>query len=149
MKVNIIDDDNIIVFLFEEDNYKADTLKKVFKRLNNIYNMDIKGYYYIKVYKDKNYGIILSINKETANYFSYSDEVDAEIELVDSEFLYEIKDYFFLDKELKDKVNIYKYDNKLYLKINKSLSSKELLYIIENSKIIYDNSKIINKGRIV
>ena len=56
--------------------------------------------------------------------------------IVDKEFVYEIDD---IPYDILDKVTIYVHDNKIYLRINKALSNLEMMRLLENSKIIYNN----------
>lgn len=156
MKVNIIDENNIVVFLFEkvtiDFDYKEKTLvdmKKIFQKLKLKHNLDIQGYYFIEVYNDEYYGIIMTISKEMSNYFSVSNQVDVEVEMKENVFfLYKIEDYFFIEESFYDKVKLYLYKNELYLKIKEKIDKLFLYKIIENSAIIYnDTDKIINLGK--
>jgi len=121
MKVIIIDDDNIIVFLnkFNIKNIDFDSkenieknFRNIFLRLKHIYNLNIKGYYNINIYTDKFYGAVLEIEHEDIEYFDYFDnKVDMRVNVVsDSKFLYKIKDIFCLDKTLLNNIYLFKND---------------------------------------
>ena len=58
-------------------------------------------------------------------------------------FLYEIEDYFIIEK-LKDKIkNIYYFYNKYYIELNDIIDDHLYNFLLENSNIIY-NSEHIN-----
>ncbi len=146
MKVIIIDDDNIIVFLnkFNIKNIDFDSkenieknFRNIFLRLKHIYNLNIKGYYNINIYTDKFYGAVLEIEHEDIEYFDYFDnKVDMRVNVVsDSKFLYKIKDIFCLDKTLLN--NIYLFKNDYYIELKRKISDYELGLILENSDLIY------------
>lgn len=138
MKV-VFKDNKIIVFLNKKldlDKVNLDIyFKKLFLRIKNKYNLELNGYYDINVYIDNNYGSIIEIENEDLDYYNYFNQIDMEIKVNKTTFLYEI-DYEYLDKELLSKSIVYKQNNKLYFKItDKNILNK----IIECSKIIYDN----------
>ncbi len=146
MKV-VFKDNKIIVFLNKKldlDKVNLDIyFKKLFLRIKNKYNLELNGYYDINVYIDNNYGSIIEIENEDLDYYNYFNQIDMEIKVNKTTFLYEI-DYEYLDKELLSKSIIYKQNNKLYFKItDKNILNK----IIECSKIIYgDRVKEIMKS---
>lgn len=146
MKV-VFKDNKIIVFLNKKldlDKVNLDIyFKKLFLRIKNKYNLELNGYYDINVYIDNNYGSIIEIENEDLDYYNYFNQIDMEIKVNKTTFLYEI-DYEYIDKELLNKSIIYKQNNKLYFKItDKSILNK----IIECSKIIYgDRVKEIMKS---
>ena len=112
--VKIIDD--IIVVFLMEFSYKDENLEDEFKnlldKLNKVYNIDIKGSYKINLYKDKIYGAVLEIIKDS-DYYDYFNAIDLTINIIDSHFLYEINDYIYnLNSD------IYLYNNKIYVDIN-------------------------------
>ena len=94
--VKIIDD--IIVVFLMEFSYKDENLEDEFKnlldKLNKVYNIDIKGSYKINLYKDKIYGAVLEIIKDS-DYYDYFNAIDLTINIIDSHFLYEINDYIY------------------------------------------------------
>ena len=146
MKV-VFKDNKIIVFLNKKldlDKVNLDIyFKKLFLRIKNKYNLELNGYYDINVYIDNNYGSIIEIENEDLDYYNYFNQIDMEIKVNKTTFLYEI-DYEYLDKELLSKSIVYKQNNKLYFKItDKSILNK----IIECIKIIYgDRVKEIMKS---
>lgn len=147
MKVNIIDENNIIVFLFERTDYLKDALKSMkslFEKLKKIYNLDIEGYYFIDIYKDPYYGMVLELEKERTTFLSLTTKVDARIEVHDVTFLYQVDDPFFITDFTN--INVYYYKDKIYLKLN----DNNCLKVVENSKLIYKNTdNIIKQSKIM
>ena len=138
--VKIIDD--IIVVFLMEFSYKDENLENEFKnlldKLNKVYNIDIKGSYKINLYKDKIYGAVLEIIKDS-DYYDYFNAIDLTINIIDSHFLYEINDYIYnLNSD------IYLYNNKIYVDIN---NKKDLYKVLEYSTIIYKENSIIKNGK--
>ena len=121
------------------------------KTLKEFYKININGYYEINVYVDNNYGVILELKKEEIEYFSYyEDEVDMQLIVHNTVFLYEIEDYFWIEKELKNKILLYKYNKKIYMVINHNIDDILLGKIIENSNLKYkDNQKIIKEKNLI
>lgn len=146
MKVKIIDENNIIVFLNNNKlNYKDQLekqLKELFNKLKDIYKLNIYGYYNIRIYIDKYYGSIIDINKEDIEYVDYNqDEIDMRIEIQKTNFLYKINNYYNLNI---DSI-IYKYNNNYYLKLEKEINNYNLGKLLELSEIIYNNTDTIIK----
>lgn len=109
-------------------------LKKIFKRLKRIYNIDIVGFYNIGVYVDKYYGVIFHLEKEELEYYNYfKNQVDMRIVISDREFLYKVDNLLFIDK-----TEVIISDNELFLKINEELTNREMMILLEHSKIVYD-----------
>lgn len=148
MKVNIIDDDNIIVFLnkfyiknidFKNRDNIEKNFKNIFLKLKHVYGLDIKGYYNINIYMDEVYGAVLEIEHEDIEYFDYFDnKVDMRINVVtDSKFLYKVKDIFMIDKDMLREITIYIFKNQCYIKLKKQLNDYEMGTILENGELIY------------
>lgn len=138
--VKIIDD--IIVVFLMDFSYKDENLEDEFKnlldRLNKVYNIDIKGSYKINLYKDKIYGAVLEIIKDS-DYYDYFNAIDLTINIINSHFIYEINDYIYnLNSD------IYLYNNKIYVDIN---NKKNLYKVLEYSTIIYKENSIIKNGK--
>lgn len=149
MKI-IVNNDDIILFFNRlnninfKDNYEEE-FKKIFIKLKNVYNINVIGFYNVYVYVDKYYGYIIKMIKDD-DITSYYKQIDMHVVIENIDFLYKIKDIFFI-KNL-NKYNIYYYNNNFYLEINKKLSNKEYYTLIENSEIIYEDiiDIIKNKG---
>lgn len=160
MKVDIIDENNIIVFLnqffikdmnFLDKNLLEDQFRKLFLKLKDIYNIEINGYYDINIYIDKYYGSILEIKKEEIEYLDYfDDQIDMRIIISKySIFLYKIIDIFEIPKDILKNSIIYKYQNNLYLELKKKIDNIEMGKLLENSFLVYGvvSDKILKNGR--
>ena len=161
MKVNIIDDNNIIVFLnkfyiknidFNNRENIEKNFRNIFLKLKHVYGLDIKGYYNIDIYMDEIYGAVIEVEHEDIEYFDYFDnKVDMRVNVIsDYTFLYKINDILRIDKEILKKVIIYFFRNQYYLKLKDEFNNYELGNILENSELIYgditrDILKIGNK----
>lgn len=157
MHIDIIDDLNIIIYLqnnkikeldFTDKNDLQEYFKELFINLKNNYNININGYYYINVFKDKYYGLILEMNKEEIDYMEYLDgQVDMNIVIDNSDtFLYEMSDYFNIDNSIINNINIYKYNSKIYVELTNKISNINMAKVLEFSNIVYgDKCKKIKK----
>ena len=141
--MKLIVDDSIKIYLNKLYLKKIDindkfAIKKIINSFVRKYDIDISGFIDVKIHVDKNYGIIIEINKEL-DYFDYfKDELEMNIEIIDDVFLYET-DYL----EFKNCGNFYKFNDMFYLCVNK-INDFKLGKLIENSKIIYgDRAKKI------
>lgn len=124
-------------------------IKQMFTKISIKYDIEFDGYYIVKLYVDKNYGIIIEIKKEELEYLDYfSNQIEINTEVTSDSFLYEIDD---VDKNIFSKFIIYKLFDKLYLKIKNQLSNIEMGNILEHAQIIYGSKAktIIKKGKIV
>jgi len=141
MKVSM-EDDKIIVFLskniFNIEDIE-DELKNIFNKLFVYYDINVKGYYDIYLYKDNNYGAILECFKD--DYVSLEDFIDVKLIIKGNCILYEVEDI----PNFNFKYNVYAYNNKFYLEILDNISSKEESIVLENSNIVYKNIDEIKK----
>lgn len=145
-------EDNIIIYMndkildidFNDNNSIQNYFKKLFLKLKNRLNIELSGFYLVKVYKGET-GIIMEIKEEESDYYMY-DEIDMKIILEETVFLYQLEDVF-IDPKILKKAKIINYNNKLYLYTTK-LTNIELGYLYEISKLIYKNTEnIIKYGR--
>ncbi len=154
--MKLIIDENIVFFLnkiyLDNIDIKDESLieKKLIKLINKIqkqYNIDLNGYYNVYIYKDKNYGLIIEMEKEKLDYLDYfNNQIELNIEIIEDTFLYKIDNIFTIDKTLLEKLIIYINKDEIYLKIKENINDIELGQIIENSQIIYGNkAKSIKK----
>ena len=162
MKISVIDDNNIIVFLNTVNLKELDfsnkedlevNFKDLFLKLKHVYNINIRGYYNINIYIDKNYGAILEIEHEDIEYFDYfENKVDMRINILsDTKFLYRIKDIFKLNTELINNSSLYAFKGKIYILLTKSISFHNLGYLLEVSEIVYGSivDDILKLGKII
>ena len=123
-----------------------------FLNLKDNYNFDVCGFYEIDIYIDNLYGAVISMKKEDIDYFDYfSTNIDMKISKPQkTEFLYKVKDIFFIDKKILKNTIMYYYKENYYLNLSK-LTNKELVKLLEFSEIIYDETKekIIKNGKML
>lgn len=116
-------------------------LIKLISMIEDKYNIDIDNYYFVNIYQNNIYGIVIElVEDEDVIIFKFdSDEINMKLNICyDKLFLYEIEDpLLYLKSE------VYYYNSKYYL----NLKEKDLS-IFENSKVIYDDSvyKILGRG---
>ena len=162
MKININDENNIVIFLNKENIKKMDFedkeqleiyFRELFNTLNSDYNIKVSGYYDIYIYIDNIYGIIVEMEKQIIDFIDfYNNHIDMHITILkNSEFLYQISDPFFIDENIKDKISLYINKNNLYIKVNEELDTISMGKIIENSSIVFGNfaDKVISKNKLV
>lgn len=156
MKI-INQDDNIIIYInkdyssINEDNLE-DSLTKIFYKLKEFYSLSLKGYFDTNVYIDKNYGMIIEMNKEDVDFIDYYDnQIDMRTTIKKVEFLYKIEDNYYFDLLKNDNFKIFLYKNNIYIKINKQINKNLITKILEHSSIKYneDIDLITNYGKLV
>lgn len=126
---------NDIDFKVQKDLEKY--LKKLFKILKNKYCIIIEGLYEITVYIDKYYGVVLHLEKEDLEYYDYfKNQIDMRIVTIETEFMYLVDD---IPRNILNKVKVYIKDNDIYLKIKEELTQLEMMELMENSKVVFDN----------
>lgn len=151
MRISNIDDDILIYIneIIDIDFNDLDITKEYFKNLfSTIKNkIEIKGFYFVNVYKDEISGIVIELSKEDVEYLDYYDEVDMHITLIENPFLYEIDD-IYINKEIINNSSIICFKNKLYLKLKSDINNILKGYLYEFSELIYKNTfDIINYGK--
>lgn len=145
MSINYIDDFIFEVYIKQEniENVNLDCkldLKKylinLFNKIKKIHNIEISGYYLVDIYVDKYYGIVLYVEREDYEYYKhFKNEVDMNINIVNTDFLYEIKEVPF---NLLCKVDVIFKDGKVCLKLKDKLKKQDMMNLLEFSKIIYN-----------
>lgn len=162
MKVEKLDDGKLIVFLnnlylkknsFSLKNNLEKYFKNLFIKLNEFYDIEIKGFYNINIYQDNLFGIILEMDKEDLDFYGfYDDHIDMKIKIMKKEkFLFALDKFSMLNKDILDYCKIYKYNSNFYVIPKRTVSDINIGFILENSKIIYgeDAYKIINKAKLI
>lgn len=131
---------------FTKKNELEKYFKELFLKLKEYYNIKINGYYNINVYIDEFYGVVLELQKEELDYYEYFDnQVDMHILTEEVQFLYLIEDYFIINELNISK--LYYYKDKYYILPN---INTDYNYLLENSEVIYKNTKeIIKFGRVI
>ena len=134
MKVEEVNN-KIVIYIYNKQLLKKeikDLVEYILDILDKYYSYEIYDSYYIKIYINKYYGVILEL---------YKDDIDKKITLriiKDALFLYKIDDPINYLKE-----DIYYYNNEFYLNIK-----KENINILENTNLIYGDIvyKILGSG---
>lgn len=160
MKIEKLSEDNFIVFLsklylnnnqFELKKDFEEYFKKLFKKLNDSYNIEISGFYDINIYCDKTYGYILNVKNENIDFYDYyNDHVDMKIVINDNQrFLFRINDMSVITKKTLMCCHILKLKRNIYLLPKKTINQYELGNLIENSSVIYGSEaeSIIKVGK--
>ena len=162
MKVEKLDDGKLIVFLnnlylkknsFSLKNNLEKYFKNLFIKLNEFYDIEIKGFYDINIYQDNLFGIVLELEKEDLDFYGfYDDHIDMKIRIMKKEkFIFQLDQFSMLNKTILDYCKIYKYKNKFYVVPKRTTDDINIGFILENSKIIYGEEayRIINKASII
>lgn len=153
MRISIIDNDiliyinnNLINIDFEDLDTTKEYFKELFLKIKD--KVEINGFYFVNVYKDDLYGIVIELTKEEMDYLDYyTDEVDMHITLNENTFLYEIED-IFLNKEIIKNSKIIYYNKKIYLKLKNDIDENIKGYLYEFSNLVYkDTNNILNYGK--
>lgn len=153
MRISIIDNDiliyinnNLINIDFEDLDTTKEYFKELFLKIKD--KVEINGFYFVNVYKDDLYGIVIELTKEEMDYLDYyTDEVDMHITLNENTFLYEIED-IFLNKEIIKNSKIIYYNKKIYLKLKNNIDENIKGYLYEFSNLVYkDTNNILNYGK--
>jgi hypothetical protein len=151
MKIEYVDENNFIIYLnkyyikdLDIENKKSieEYFKKIFVSLKNNYNLDIYGYYDIRVYTNKQYGLIIDVYRLSNDYYKlYNNKIDMKI-VVDTNntFIYEVEDYFIVNILKRQIKNVYYKNDKYYIELNDKINDRDYNYLLENSKIIYDDN---------
>ena len=109
-------------------------LKEIINKLQNIYKLEIGGFYNINIYVDDYYGIIINFNKEKLEYYDYfNGGIELNINIKEATFLYKVDD---IPKKLLDKTEIKLVDNDLYISIIKELNQTEFMKLMEHAEKI-------------
>ena len=98
MKVVVNDENNIIVYInnfhvdkviFKEKEELEKYFLQLFNRLKKFYRIILQGYYDIKVYIDKFYGIIIQMKRDSIDYCDYfGNQIDMRITIEDNDSFY-------------------------------------------------------------
>lgn len=153
MNLKIIDENNFIIYIVDkkiipelEEKNISEYLKNILIKLKINYKLNIYGYYDVIIYLDKYYGMIIKLIHEELEYLNYYDkQIEMKIIISDNQVFYEIEDVWKIDKKVLNSCNIYLFENRVYLELKKDVNFILLGNLIENSKIIYENTDEIKK----
>lgn len=162
MKLEKLDDDKLIVFLnniylkkngFSLKNNLEKYFKNLFLKLNEFYNIEIKGFYDVTIYQDNLFGIILKLKKEDLDFYSYYDDhIDMKIKIMKKEkFIFKLNKFGMIDNNILKDCKLYVLKKDFYIVPKRTISNINFSYILENSDILYgeDSLKIITKARLI
>lgn len=146
MKINMISKRKIILFLIDKKldfkNLKTlqEELKQIFLKLKYNYKIPVQGFYNVKAYIDKIFGIVLEIDGEELVDLEYFDgEIDMRIEVIEEKFIYKTKDILSIPKKLRKKLNIYINNDNYLLTIKKNIKNFHLGELLEYTTCMYKN----------
>lgn len=149
MKVEHVDEENFYIYInkycltnlqLDDKQCVEEYFKKLFMNLKNNHHFDITGYYNIRVYANKQYGLIIDVFKLSNDYFKLpNNKVDMKI-VIDSNcvFLYEIEDYFFVLPFLDRVKNTFYNNGKYYLELKENIDNSFYSILMEHSRIVFD-----------
>lgn len=157
MKIEKLNDDKLIVFLnnyyLKKNNISLkNNLEKHFKNLfmilNDCYDIEIKGFYNITIYQDYLFGIVLEMEKEELDFYSfYDDHIDMKIKIMKKEkFVFCVDKFALLDNKLLKECKLGVYKNKFYIIPKRTITEINKGFILENTQMIYGDLayKILN-----
>ena len=137
MKVEIVNDDDVDIFInpysmndigIYDKEYILKYIKKVLKKVNNRYQLNLSGFYKVKSYFNDKVGMFLNIVKIDDNDFN--NDIDYRIILFQNEtFLFETEDYDII-KYIPNKKY---YNNMFYVDIN----------FLDNISILMDRGRVV------
>lgn len=155
MKVSIEDENNFIVFLnnknffLDDKNDLEQQFKSIFNDIKLRYQFDVSGYYDIIVYKDKIYGMILSMKKEDIEYLDYFDN-QVEMRIVTSpydKFIYKLENN---DLNIPfDNCEVRSFRGNIYIIPHNNVKNIEFAQILEYTTVKYgeEADKIIKYSK--
>lgn len=112
-------------------------LRNIFLKLNDIYHMNINGFYDVKAYKDSTFGIVLELDGTSSLDIYEEGEIDMRIELIEETFLYETSDIVSIPKKYQKKLEIYKNKDTYLLKPKETLTHFEIGELLEYTTLNY------------
>lgn len=144
----------IIVYLKKETTGKIDFanidylenyFRELLLKLRDVYDINIKGFYNVKVYIDELYGMVLELEAEDIDYGDYYNQIEMRIIPIYTTFLYQVDDFINnID------VQTILYHDEFYLKIDKNISLKNYYLVMDYAKIVYNNTdNIIKYGKVL
>ena len=123
MKV-IEEDDKIKIlvsnYLFDIE--KEDNLKKILKIIKNKYQIKNRQIYFIKIFKDENYGYLITVYFTDDDLFFLDDDIN--VQVIDTKFKFIIDDDYQLNYLKKIQP---------FITLNQKLSNLEIGNILEHT----------------
>lgn len=155
-----MDSHNVAIFLpkssffmdFSCKEKLEDNFKELLLNLEESYQIEMKGFYQIKVYQDSYYGTIIEIEEEEIPYFDYLDsQIEMNIHIVKNVcILYQVEDILNLDYEILKSSDLFQYENHFYIKLKKEIKYPNYLKLLEQGTVIYGDRtyNILKFGRL-
>lgn len=146
MKVLKEDDNSFVIYFFdvkeaysEEDKPQIiKIVKDVVLRANQIYRLNLKGFYKVRVYLNKKIGFVIEIIN--VDDISLNHALDLRVLVYfDQDFYIEVDNFDFLPNQKK----IVCVNNKYYINAD-SLSKNEMISLLELGNVIYKTDLIDN-----
>lgn len=144
MKVEVLDDDRIIVYysmiIDDIDNYSTLDIKTFIKclilRLRKKYHFNLHGYYYLDVYINK----IMILDFQMID--EYDDEIDLNIRIhLNSDIMVKFDDYFLIDGDKYYYLNSYYMDISL-VDVSKYIEFIDFIFLDDVRKVKNEGIKI-------
>lgn len=135
MKIEYLDNKIIIYTTDKNIDSLEEYCNNIIDELKNMYNINLKGFYHVNAFIDKEYGIVLELNLEDRDLYIDLSKIDLHIIKYDINFLFEIDDIFDIDVN-----NFILYNNKYYIDVN-NISNDNIEFV----KLIYKNTDTIRK----
>ena len=124
-------------FDFSDKGFLESYLKNVLKMLGNRYDLNFDGFYDVNIYVDDTYGVIVDVIREELEYFDYfTNQIQTNIKVIETSFLYELFDLPAIDREMLD---VYKISDKIYVKIKNQMDVFMVGKLFEMSRVVYGN----------
>lgn len=124
MKLDILDDGYLFftnkIFSFDDEKEISLFLKDMFLSINDIYDIELYGYFKVDIYIDEKIGVFVEI-KKLDDYISYSKKIDTKVMVSDTPFYLKTNDLSL----------IYKYRPIYYLDNNYYISTKDVDNVLE------------------
>lgn len=139
MKIDYLDNKIIIYTTDKNIDSLEEYCNNIIDELKNMYNINLKGFYHVNAFIDKEYGIVLELNLEDRDLYIDFSKIDLHIIKYDINFLFEIDDIFDIDVN-----NFILYNNKYYIDVN-NISNDNIEFV----KLIYKNTDTIRKKSVL
>ena len=134
--------ESMLNFQLEDMDAIEDSFRTLFSKLEEYYHIHLEGFYNIDVFLDLQEGMVLRLEKEDLDYYSFH-QVEMRIVKEEVSFLYQVED--ILDF-LEDSYDIYFYQDHWYVK---KRGTEDDLLLYEWGKLIYENTDCILKNGIL